>query len=115
MSRKITHRFNLIRSAGLDPFSKRKLWKLIQQHVAKYRTSVILTTHDMDEAANLSDEISMLINGQIVVNDTVQALIDKFGNAYEISIKTKVGREEAIRYVQAKIPYSKVVEARKDN
>ena len=67
MNRKLlTYKYLNNSSAGLDPFSKRRLWKLIKEHVAKYESSVILTTHDMNEASFLSDDIAMLINGSIV-------------------------------------------------
>lgn len=45
----------MIRSAGLDPFAKRRLWKLIKEHVNDNESSILLTTHDMQEASMLSD------------------------------------------------------------
>lgn len=51
-------------SNGLDPISRRNLQNLIKAHVATRNSSIILTTHDMDEAQYLSDSISFIINGQ---------------------------------------------------
>lgn len=37
-------------SNGLDPISRRNLQNMIKAHVQKRNSSIILTTHDMDEA-----------------------------------------------------------------
>jgi ABC-2 type transport system ATP-binding protein len=51
---------------GLDPVARRGLWLLIREHVERFSTSIILTTHHMDEAQYLSDEIMILSEGEIV-------------------------------------------------
>lgn len=57
----------LLSSMGLDPVSRRNLWQLIKEHVELFNTSLILTTHHMEEAQYLSDEILMLSEGLAVV------------------------------------------------
>jgi ABC-type multidrug transport system ATPase subunit len=54
-------------TTGVDPVSRRSLFKLIKR---LKDTSIVLTTHRMDEAEQLCDQIAILINGSIVVYGT---------------------------------------------
>lgn len=51
---------------GLDPQTRRKIWEFIKQLNEKEKTTVILTTHYMDEAESLCDRIAIIDKGQIV-------------------------------------------------
>lgn len=57
-------------TTGLDPEARRAVWQQIQQ-LKEQGTTVILTTHYMDEAELLSDEILLLQQGRVVRQDTV--------------------------------------------
>jgi ABC-2 type transport system ATP-binding protein len=61
-------------STGLDPQARRNLWDLIQQIKQEGRT-IILTTHYMEEAQNLCDEIAIMDYGKIIARGTPQELI----------------------------------------
>lgn len=50
-------------STGLDPKSRQELWSVI--HRAKQNASVILTTHSMEEADALCDEIMIMSSGLV--------------------------------------------------
>ena len=54
-------------TTGVDPVSRRSLFKLIKRLKDK---SIVLTTHRMDEAEQLCDQIAIMINGSIVVYGT---------------------------------------------
>jgi ABC-type multidrug transport system ATPase subunit len=54
-------------TTGVDPVSRRSLFKLIKR---LKDTSIVLTTHRMDEAEQLCDQIAIMINGSIVVYGT---------------------------------------------
>ena len=54
-------------TTGVDPVSRRSLFKLIKR---LKDTSIVLTTHRMDEAEQLCDKIAIMINGSIVVYGT---------------------------------------------
>lgn len=61
-------------STGLDPKARRDLWALIR-HVRDRGTTIILTTHYMDEAEQLCDRVAIMDSGQIIVLDTPEKLI----------------------------------------
>ncbi len=63
-------------TTGLDPQARRSLWGLIKNIRAK-GTSVILTTHYMDEAEALCDRVAIMDFGKIVAMDSPDKLIDK--------------------------------------
>jgi len=62
-------------TTGLDPQARRNLWELIKDIRAK-GTTVIITTHYMDEAEILCDRIAIIDAGKIVALDTTDNLID---------------------------------------
>jgi len=62
-------------TTGLDPQARRNLWELIKQIKSK-GTTIMLTTHYMDEAQVLCDRVGIIDNGQIVIIDTPDNLID---------------------------------------
>jgi ABC-2 type transport system ATP-binding protein len=63
-------------STGLDPQSRRNLWELIKDIRAKGST-VVITTHFMDEAEILCDRVAIMNEGKIVKMDTPDKLIDE--------------------------------------
>lgn len=62
-------------TTGLDPQSRRNLWGLIQD-IRQNGTTVILTTHYMDEAEELCDRIAIMHDGQIIKMDRPAQMID---------------------------------------
>ncbi|MGD9024036.1 MAG: ABC transporter ATP-binding protein [Desulfobacterales bacterium] len=61
-------------STGLDPQARRNLWDLIQDIKAEGKT-IILTTHYMEEAQFLCDEVAIMDYGKIISQGTPDALI----------------------------------------
>lgn len=62
-------------TTGLDPQARRSLWDLIK-NIREQGTTVIITTHYMDEAEYLCDRIAIIDSGKIVALDTPDKLID---------------------------------------
>ncbi|HEX7754766.1 MAG TPA: ABC transporter ATP-binding protein, partial [Niabella sp.] len=62
-------------TTGLDPQARRNLWELIKKINAE-GTTVIITTHYMDEAEYLCNRIAIVDSGEIVAMDTPDNLID---------------------------------------
>lgn len=60
-------------TAGMDPHSRRSVWALIGD-LREAGVSVLLTTHLMDEAAELADRIWIIDNGRIALSGTVEEL-----------------------------------------
>lgn len=62
-------------TTGLDPQARRNLWDLIGD-IRKKGTTVIITTHYMDEAEVLCDRVAVIDSGRIIAIDTPDKLID---------------------------------------
>ena len=62
-------------TTGLDPQARRNLWNLISD-IRNKGTTVIITTHYMDEAEALCDRVAVIDTGRIIAIDTPDKLID---------------------------------------
>lgn len=62
-------------STGLDPQARRNLWDMIKG-IRDSGTTVIITTHYMDEAEYLCDRVAIMDAGRIIALDSPDALID---------------------------------------
>jgi ABC-2 type transport system ATP-binding protein len=74
-------------TAGLDAQSRRQLQQLIASTQKQGRT-VVLTTHDIDEAQSLCDRVAIIDRGKIVASGTPQQLIDSSRGFSHIDIHT---------------------------
>src|SRR5512133_3094675 len=66
-------------TTGLDPRARQQLWEVIRGFRADGGT-VVLTTHYMEEAAALCDELAVIDQGKIITQGTPRALTDSLGN-----------------------------------
>jgi len=62
-------------TTGLDPQARRNLWDLVRR-IRDRGTTVLLTTHYMDEAEVLCDRVAIMDAGRILALDTPRALIE---------------------------------------
>ncbi len=62
-------------TTGLDPQARRNLWELIQ-NIRDTGSTVMLTTHYMDEAEKLCDRVGIIDLGKVIELDTPNNLID---------------------------------------
>ena len=62
-------------TTGLDPQARRNLWELVR-NIRDKGTTVIITTHYMDEAEVLCDRVAIIDSGQIIAMDTPDRLVD---------------------------------------
>lgn len=60
-------------SAGLDPQARRGLWQVLEQ-LREQGTTVLLTTHHMDEAAAVCDRVAIIVDGRIKALGTPREL-----------------------------------------
>ncbi len=63
-------------TTGLDPQARRNLWDLIRE-IRSNGTTVIITTHYMDEAEVLCDRVAIIDSGKIISMNTPDKLIDE--------------------------------------
>ncbi|MEI7482034.1 MAG: ATP-binding cassette domain-containing protein [Elusimicrobiota bacterium] len=64
---------------GLDPASRKAVWAHIRELKEAHKTTIILTTHYMEEADSLADRIGIIHHGRIIELDTPEALKKKVG------------------------------------
>ncbi len=68
-------------TTGLDPQARRNFWRLVE-NIKRERKTIILTTHYMDEAEFLCDEIVVMDKGRIIERGAPETLLRKhFGGA----------------------------------
>lgn len=63
-------------TTGLDPQARRNLWELIK-NIRESGTTVIITTHYMDEAEVLCDRVAIIDSGKIIALNSPDKLIDE--------------------------------------
>ena len=63
-------------TTGLDPQARRNLWDLIRE-IRSNGTTVIITTHYMDEAEQLCDRIAIMDKGRIIKLNSPESMIDE--------------------------------------
>jgi ABC-2 type transport system ATP-binding protein len=67
-------------TTGLDPRSKRDVQAFIRDVRAEHQATVLLTTHDMEEAEILCDRIAFIAGGRIVAEGTPLELRQRVAN-----------------------------------
>ncbi|WP_082081546.1 alpha/beta fold hydrolase [Methylocucumis oryzae] len=80
-------------TTGLDPQARHNFWSLIRNIKARGKT-IILTTHYMDEAEQLCDEIAIMDKGRILVQDTPQNLLANHFDGVLIKLPKSSGLAE---------------------
>ena len=69
----------------MDPVSRRKIWDIIKELRNEGKT-IILTTHFLDEAEALSNRISIINKGELLILGSSDFIKKKFGEGYTIII-----------------------------
>jgi ABC-2 type transport system ATP-binding protein len=64
---------------GLDPVARHSVWERLRQLQRERGLTVVMSTHDMEEAQHLCDELSILQAGRVVVSGTPAALCASLG------------------------------------
>ena len=64
-------------TTGLDPNARREVWSILIKLRKQFQTSMILTTHYMEEAEQLCDYIIIIDNGKILKEGTLPQLLDR--------------------------------------
>ena len=91
-------------TTGVDPIARRSLFKMLKQ---LKNSSILLTTHRMDEAESLCDKIAIMINGKFVCFGSPGHLKTKYGQGYEIIVKPLQGQVPEIldREILLRLPF----------
>ena len=75
-------------STGMDPEARRYMWKIIHD-IAIYRkkSTIIMTTHSMEEAETLCEKIGILVKGELLCLGTSDEIKDTYGYGFEINFQ----------------------------
>ncbi len=79
-------------SAGLDPEARHDLWDRLRD-AHRSGTTILLTTHNMDEAEVLCDRVGIVQDGSLLTLDTVESLKAAYGYQYKITFDSAAGTE----------------------
>jgi len=92
-------------STGVDPVARREIWEMVSNMVSdknvqpSERTSVILTTHSMEECEALCPRIGIMAGGNLRCLGSAQQLKSKFGQGYQVEMKIKIVENNDKDYV----------------
>ncbi|TQV92671.1 ABC transporter [Cordyceps javanica] len=71
-------------SSGIDPLSRRKIWDILLRE--RGSRTIIMTTHFLDEADLLADNIAILSKGRLRAQGSSVQLKDTFGSGYRVHV-----------------------------
>ncbi|MCC6792154.1 MAG: ABC transporter ATP-binding protein [Thermomicrobiales bacterium] len=77
-------------TTGLDPAARRDLWQTVQD-VRAAGTTVVLTTHYMEEADVLCDRVAIMDRGKVIACDTPASLVRQLGAKATVTAKIEDG------------------------
>mmetsp|Transcript_30475 Transcript_30475/g.46695 ORF Transcript_30475/g.46695 Transcript_30475/m.46695 type:complete len:137 (+) Transcript_30475:4507-4917(+) len=87
-------------STGVDPQAKRFMWNIVSKiSTQRKKSSVIITTHSMEEAEALCTKMGIMVSGSFRCFGSSQHIKDKFGTGYEIELKIRTLLEQEISSV----------------
>lgn len=88
---------------GLDVVAKHQMREAIKVMNKQYNTTVILTTHDLDDIAELCNRILIIDNGRIIYEGTLQEIKDTFGYMKTITFELGEVIQEKINFDSLKL------------
>jgi ABC-2 type transport system ATP-binding protein len=84
---------------GMDPFARRQVWEVIRRAAQKGST-VLLTTHYLDEAEQLSEELAVIEGGHVLYQGTAEALKSKVRLEVRLQFAAAFTAQELASYGQ---------------
>ncbi len=101
-------------SAGLDPQSRRVVWDFIKDFEKENKT-VVLTTHNMEEADDLSDKLAIIDHGKIIAEGKPEELKGRVGKGDIVEFKVDESelenREKIAKFIEGlnEVTWSKLL------
>jgi ABC-2 type transport system ATP-binding protein len=84
-------------TTGLDPNARRAIWEVIRRLKERGKT-IVLTTHYLDEAQQLSDKVAIMDHGRIVAMGTADEIIKQHGSGDRLEIS---GSKELANFIRS--------------
>jgi osmoprotectant transport system ATP-binding protein len=79
---------------AIDPIARTRLQNEFKQILKRVRKTVVVVTHDIDEAVRLGDRIAIMRDGRIVQYDTPESILSKPANEF---VENFVGADRALK------------------
>lgn len=73
-------------TTGLDPHARRALWRILHRFREDEGLTVLLTTHDMQEAEEESDVVCVMDQGEVIATGPPQVLVDEYQLGTRVSV-----------------------------
>jgi len=83
-------------TTGLDPTARRAIWEVIRTLKAEGRT-VFLTTHYLEEAELLADQVAIIHHGRIIAEGTPQEIIARYGRPEHLRFRASPALADYLR------------------
>ena len=74
-------------TTALDPQARLAMWDVVRS-IREGGATVLMTTHDMDEAEALCDRVGVVDHGRLIALDTVPNLVASLGGGAEVELRT---------------------------
>jgi len=102
-------------STGMDPEARRFMWSIIHKMTQGRNSSIIMTTHSMDEAETLCKRMGIMVNGEFVCLGTANHIKNKYGFGYEINVRIKPMSQEQQKNILDKYKLDHELKINNDN
>lgn len=82
-------------TSGIDPAARRKIWAMLAKAQRELGTSIILSSHSMDECETLCGRMAIIVNGTFRCLGSSQHIRGKFAQGYTLTIKVRPSDDDA--------------------
>lgn len=79
-------------TAGVDPQSRNSILEIVKA-LRERGVTIVYTTHYMEEAQKICDQVAVIDNGKLLAVDAVDALITRFGGGSVVTFSTDAGEQ----------------------
>lgn len=76
-------------TSGVDPRSRRRLWSTLIEYQQQTKSSIVMTSHSMNECECLCDRVAIMVGGQFKVLGSIQYLRTKLSQGFSLILKLK--------------------------
>jgi ABC-2 type transport system ATP-binding protein len=87
-------------TTGLDPQARRRVWEIVEEFKRR-GVSVLLTTHYMDEAEKLSDDLVIVDQGEVIAEGSPREIMARRGELSIVEIRVEDADEELVAAIAA--------------
>ena len=84
-------------TSGLDPTTSKKIHKLLQE-LKERGTTIFLTTHDMNEATLLCDNLALLNKGNLIEQGSPSEIIQKYNTEKKVAVTYSDSTKKVVRF-----------------